>query len=97
MQTIDILGWTIKITNAGVSWEGHPRHKDVWVKHFGTNDSTKVLTQNGYGDNQAQGRSQDEEGGIDDERGQDVPHVDGKAELFGPRQSATPGAWPRRA
>ena len=61
LQTIDMLGRNIKITKEGISWEGDPRHQDVLVKHFGMNDSTKVLNKNGYGDVQGQGGSPEEE------------------------------------
>ena len=61
VQTIDMLGRTIKITKEGISWEGDPRHQDILVKHFGMNDSTKVLNKNGYGDVQWQGGSPEEE------------------------------------
>ena len=50
VQTIDMLGRTIKITKEGISWEGDPRHHDILVKYFGMNNSTKVLNKNGYGD-----------------------------------------------
>ena len=49
-----MLGWTIKITKEGISWEGDSRHQDILVKHFGMNVSTKVLNENGYGDVQCE-------------------------------------------
>ena len=65
VQTIDMLGRTIKITKEGISWEGDPRHKDILVKHFGMNESTKVLNTNGHGYDKKQGGSR-RGSGIDD-------------------------------
>ena len=46
VQTINMLGRTVKVANGGVSWEGDLPQKDIMVLHFGVNDSTKVLNNN---------------------------------------------------
>ena len=48
VRKIDVLGRNIEVTECGITWEGDPRHRDLLEKHFGMNESTKVLTKNGY-------------------------------------------------
>jgi len=43
VRKIDMLGRLIEITDEGITWTGDPRHQDLLEKHFGMDESTKVL------------------------------------------------------
>ena len=80
VQTIDMLGRTIKITK-----EGDSRHQDILVKHFGMNVSTKVLNKNGYGDVQWQGGSPEEEVELTVSEAKTYRMLAARLNYFGPR------------
>ena len=56
MRKIDMVGRVIDLSHEGITWRGDPRHFDLLQPCFGMDDTTKVLTKNGYED----GPEQDE-------------------------------------
>ena len=59
VREIDMLGRIIKLGVDGITWEGDPRHLDLLEKYFGMDESSKVLSKNGYADDREQGGQED--------------------------------------
>ena len=48
VRKIDMLGRVIEYTKEGITWSGDPRHQKLLEQYFGMDNSTKVLSKNGY-------------------------------------------------
>ena len=49
-KSIDMLGRTIKLHEWGITWEGDGRHRKLIMEQFGLCENSKILTKNGYKD-----------------------------------------------
>ena len=56
-KSIDMLGRTIKLHDWGITWEGDDRHRKLIMEQFGFDKDSKILTKNGYKDEEDEEKS----------------------------------------
>ena len=56
-----MLGRTIELTDDGISWSGDSRHQRKLEEYFGMDKDTKILSKNGYDENEVEDDVEDHE------------------------------------